>query len=146
MRKGVSQIISSVLLLAIAVSIGGIYSQWAPDFSEMISQDAADRSNDRIKCSNAGINIENAKYDISGQLAELELSNTGTIRFNADIQVAAMNSSQISGSTTVSELDVEETELVTLRSEKVPEKIIASVTGEACPGLSIETSQIAVTE
>jgi|AntRauMinimDraft_3_1070383.scaffolds.fasta_scaffold00013_47 flagellin-like protein len=125
MRKGISEIISSVLLLAIAVSIAGVYSQWAPEFSKETTQEIADQSQNQIKCSNAAFEMSEVQYDITGQISTLKLSNKGTINFYKDIGVTAINSSEIIGRTTIQDLEVEETQLIELQTEKIPETIIA---------------------
>ncbi len=144
MRKGISQIISAVLLVAISVSIAGIYSEWAPSFAGEISREAADQSSNELKCDSAGFNIKNPRYDISGEILKVELQNTGTIRLNNDIQLATLNSSQVISQITVSDLEVGETELITLTSEKIPERLVGS--SKTCPDLRVEARQIDVTE
>lgn len=142
MRKGISEIVSSALILAIAVSVAGVYAQWAPDFSENTTENIAGQSENQIKCSNAAFNIEGAKYDITGELAEFNLSNKGTINFFDDITVAAINSSRITKQKTIGELEVEETQRVDLDSNKTPDKIIAS--SKDCPELKVVEDQITV--
>lgn len=133
MSKGLSQIVSSVLLLAIAISIAGVYSQWAPDYSRNTSQKVADQAENQMKCSNAAFDISEAEYDITGQRATLKLSNKGTINFNNDIEITVVNSSQITGQKTIGNLEVEETQLIDIESEKIPEALIAS--SQECPEL-----------
>ena len=133
MSKGISEIISSVLLLAIAVSIAGVYSQWAPEYSQETSQQVSDQAENQLKCSNAAFDISEAEYDITGQRATLKISNKGTINFNNDIKVTAVNSSQIVGEKTIGQLQVEETQYTDIMVDKVPEAIIAS--SQECPEL-----------
>lgn len=144
MTKGISEIISSILLLAIAVSIAGVYSQWAPEYSKNASQQVSDQAENKLKCSNAAFDISEVKYDITGQRATLNISNKGTINFNNDITITVINSSQITGEKTIGQLEVEETQYTAVGSDKIPEAVIAS--SQECPELreteeSIDVSQ-----
>jgi len=69
--------------------------------------------------------MSEVQYDITGQISTLKLSNKGTINFYKDIGVTAINSSEIIGRTTIQDLEVEETQLIELQTEKIPETIIA---------------------
>lgn len=142
MRKGISEIISSVLLLAIAVSIAGVYSQWAPQYSEDTAEEIGDQANNQVKCNNAVFDIYDVKYDLTSQRATFRLSNKGTINFNEDITITAVNASQIIGQKTINSLEVEETQLTELPTDKIPEILIAS--SQECPDLEITEEQIDV--
>lgn len=142
MRKGISEIISSVLLLAIAVSLAGFYSQWAPDFAKNTTETAGVQAENQIKCSNAAFDISEVNYDITGQITKFKLSNKGTISFNNDITVTAANSSQIIQQKTIGSLEVEETRLVELQSDKAPDILVAS--SQECPELRISEENIDV--
>ena len=144
MRKGISEIVSSVLILAIAVSVAAVYAQWAPDFSENTTQQVADQANNQLKCSNAAFNIRTVEYDRTAQLATFNISNTGTINFNNDITVTAVNSSQITGQKTIASLEVEETQLVELQTDKIPGTLIAS--SQECPELRSTEDNIDVSK
>lgn len=133
MRKGISEIISSVLLLAIAVSVAGVYSQWAPDFSRNTSQEIANNADNQVKCGNAAFGISNVKYDIVGQTLNLEVSNKGTIAFYNDITVTAVNSSEIVGQKTITTLEVGDTRSIELETDREPEIVVAS--SQECPDL-----------
>lgn len=133
MRKGVSQIISSVLLLALTVSIAGIYSQWAPEFSSSTGKEVANQADNNLKCNNAAFGISEAEYDITGQLLKLQISNRGTINFNNDITVSSVKSSRIIKQKTIGSLGVDESRLVEIKSEEAPELIV--ITSQECPDL-----------
>lgn len=142
MRKGISEIISSVLLLAIAVSVAGVYSQWAPDFAESASETAGTQAENQIKCSNAAFDISEISYDRTGQITEFNISNKGTINFENDITITSVNSSQIVGQKTIKQLEVEETQQVELQSDKIPELLVAS--SQECPELRVSEENINV--
>jgi flagellin-like protein len=135
MRKGISEIISSVLLLAIAVSIAGIYSQWAPDFSRNTSQEIANDAENQLKCSNAAFSVSEVEYDSLEQILTFELSNKGTITFNNDILITAVNSSEIAGQKTIGTLQVGETQSVELETNRKPDTLITS--SQECPDLRV---------
>lgn len=143
MRKGISEIISSVLLLAIAVSVAGVYSQWAPDLSRNTSQEITNQAENQLKCSNAAFGISKVKYDTVGQSLIFEISNEGTISFNDDLTATAVNSSEIVGQKKIGSLMVDGTQSVELETDRGPETLI--VTSQECPDLraieeSIETT------
>lgn len=142
MRKGISEIISSVLLLAIAVSIAGVYSQWAPQFATNTTQEVANNADNQMKCSNAAFDISNPLYDMTGQVIRFEISNKGTINFNNDITVTAVNDSQITVQKTIGSLEVEESQTTSIETQIIPETIVAS--SQECPGLRIVEENIKI--
>lgn len=144
MSKGISEIISSVILLAVAISIAAVYAQWAPDFSRNTTQQVADQTQNELKCSNAAFDISEASYDITGQLIRFKISNKGTINFNDDITVTAINSSQISAQKTIGQLEVEETQQIEIDSNTTPELLIAS--SKDCPELRMNEESIDVSK
>jgi len=144
MRKGISQILSSVLLLAITVSVAGIYSQWAPSFSTNTSQQVADQAENKLKCENAAFGVSEVEYDITGNLLKLRISNGGTINFNDDITVTGINSSKIIAERTIGSLGVDEDRLVELRSEKVTDIVV--VTSQECPELRVIEENVQVSK
>lgn len=140
MRKGISEIISSVLLLAIAVSVAGVYSQWAPEFSRNTSEEIANNADNRLKCSNAAFGVSDVKYDIVGQTLSFELSNQGTIAFSNDLIVTAVNSSEIIGQKTITSLEVDGTQSVELETDRGPEVLVIS--SQECPDLRFTEENI----
>lgn len=140
MRKGISEIVSSVLLLAIAVSIAGVYSQWAPDLSRNTSEQITDQADNQLKCSNAAFGTTEVKYDKVSQTLTFELSNKGTINFNNDLTVTAVNSSEIVGQKKISSLMVDNTKSVEIETDRFPEILI--VNSQECPDLRISEDSI----
>lgn len=143
MRKGISQILSSVLLLAVTVSIAGVYSQWAPSFSSDTSQQVADQADSNLKCGNAAFGVSDVNYDITGNILTLEISNGGTINFNDDITVTGFNSSEIIAERQIGSLGVDENRFVEVRSDRVVEVVV--VTSSACPELEVVEEDVEVT-
>lgn len=140
MRKGISEIISSVLLLAIAVSVAGVYSQWAPDLSRNTSEHITDQSDNQLKCGNAAFGTSEVKYDTVSQTLTFELSNKGTINFNNDLTVTAVNSSEIVGQKLISSLMVDKTKSVELETDRGPGLFI--VNSQECPNLRVSEDSI----
>jgi len=128
--------------LAVAVSIAGVYSTWAPELSKQLGGEATDQAENTITCRNAGMDIRGAEYDITGEVAKVNISNTGTISLYNDVSVVVLNSSEVAGEETISELEVSETQLVEIRSEKIPEILVAS--SNQCPDLRTSTESIDV--
>lgn len=140
--KGISPIVSSVLVLAVAISVMGIYANWAPDFAGDLAGEFSNQSDQRIKCSNAGIAVRNAVYDKTGRQVEFEVENTGTIRFNTEVFTAAVNNSQVIGRNTFTGLDVEETQTLLIETDRIPGQLIASTND--CPEVRVEQDFIQV--
>lgn len=143
MKKGISELISAALLLAITISVAGVYLQWAPEISERIAKDSANKTNNQIKCQNAAIDIKNVEYDRTASNTTFDLENKGTISFYEDLTVAALNSSGVTGRKDIKELQVEETETVELNTGKIPDEIIGS--SQDCPELNIQEDSVNVT-
>ena len=142
MKKGISELVSAALILAITIGIAGIYSQWAPDFSEDTAKNVATQAENRIKCSNAAYDISSVDYDLTAQTTTLNVSNTGTISFNNDITITAVNSSRIISQKTLGNLEVEEKQIVELRSDEAPDTILA--VSQECPELRSREDKINV--
>lgn len=139
MKKGISEIISSVLLLAIAVSVAGVYSQWAPDFSRNTSEEIANQADNQLKCSNAAFSVSSVEYDTVTQTLSLETSNKGTINFENDLSVTAFNSSEAVGQKKITSLRTGSSESVEIEVDRSPEVVVVS--SQSCPDLrTIEES------
>jgi len=139
-RKGISEIVSSVLLLTIAVSVAGVYSQWAPELSRNTGDRIEDQTANQLKCNNAAFGTTGAKYDTTTQTLRFELSNKGTINFNNDLTVTAVNSSEIVGQKKISSLMVDNTRSIELETDRVPEILI--VNSQECPDLQVSEDSI----
>lgn len=133
MRKGISNIVSIALLLAVGISLTGLYSDWAPNFAENNTQKIADNSNQEIKCRNAALSIRSPVYDRSSNLTVFEVENSGTIRLSEGIQIAAINNSNIQNRTSISRLEVGEGIDKEIYSKNAPETLL--VASEECPSI-----------
>lgn len=144
MRKGISPVISAVLVLAVGLTVVGIYSGWAPKFAEDTTQEFVDDSEQDLKCSNAALAIRDASYDKTAQEAQFDLENTGTIRFTEEIFATAINDSKPVGRTTVNGIEVDETRTIVIDTTKIPDEITAS--SSDCPDIVEEETYVNVTE
>lgn len=139
--KGITQVVTAALILAVAVAVAGVYANWAPTFSEKAAENVRDQSNQEIKCSNAGFSIKKAVYDLSGNFTEVEVKNTETINFYNDFEAVAINSSRsniILGKDTLDQLEVNQVRTFRINSDKVPEEVYIS--SKDCPQLKAQKS------
>ncbi len=143
-RKALSPIVSSVLVLAVAISLVSIYAQWAPNYAERFTGEIADNREQDIRCSNAGFSIRSASYDKSGEVIRFELENTGTIRFNQELYASAINGSNIITRTEIESLDVEEKLNSSLDTEQIPETL--QVSSSECPDVVDRQDSIKISQ
>jgi len=140
--KGISSVVTTVLVLAIAVSLAGIYSEWAPRITENITKTATEGNENNIRCGNAALSIDDPVYDKTGEITLFDLRNAGTIRFSDQIRVAAINSSRIINRTNVTGIGVDETVSERIDTSRYPDRIIAY--SDECPELQEEETVISV--
>jgi flagellin-like protein len=84
--KGVSPLISSVLLIAFAIVVAGLYSGWITSFTKTTTEEVQEQSEKKVTCSYGGIALDNVKYNntsgnISGTVENTDLINLGNIDF-----------------------------------------------------------------
>ena len=141
--KGISEIVSAVVILGIGISLVSIYSQWAPTFAEDTVDDFSNQSNQRVKCSNAAFSIKDAEYDKSSNSTIFYLENDGTIRFARGITIGVFNSTTVEvGRATIQNLDVEQDKRISISTPKIPSSIIA--TSRDCPDIEATEERINV--
>lgn len=140
--KGLSQVIASTLILAVGISIAGIYANWAPNFAEDVAADAAERENQELRCSNADLRLENVKYDLTGGFTEIKLVNTGTINLRDDLTAATFNQSRTIGSTEINQIEVDTTRTIRVDSTEIPDQ--AAIISNDCEQLETSTSNIEI--
>lgn len=143
--KGVSQVLTSAIILAVGVAVAGVYSTWAPDFAGDITGQTADQTNSNIKCSNAGLSIETVRYDLSGNFTEVGLRNSGTIDLNQGVEVVLYNQSRIIARSTIESIEADNTFTERIDGDEIPERMAAS--SQDCPSeLVVSTERIEVIE
>lgn len=138
--KGISEIVSVALLLAVGVAVAGIYAEWAPGFAANITQTAADQSSADMRCDNAAITLRNLEYSESGNLVFYEAHNIGTIRFTGELNILAIESSRIVANSSFTGLNVEETRSGNLQVDEKPDQMIIS--SVECPDVDDRSENI----
>ena len=75
--KGVSPLISTILLIAFTISVAGIISVWLTTFARTSSEIVSSESTNQLICSYGGIALSDVRY--SGGWLSGEIENTRTI-------------------------------------------------------------------
>lgn len=94
--KGISPFISVVLLIAITISIGAIFSRWFTSFISKSSSEIEEQSKTKIVCSNGGIALSRIIYNqtsgnIYGYVRNTDIISLGDI----DIEIFLKNATRI---------------------------------------------------
>jgi len=87
-KKGISPILASVLLLAVTISVAGVFSGWAPNLAESITSQTENQTQQRISCNEASAEFISASYDSANSEVNTALRNTGNTDFDELILVA----------------------------------------------------------
>ncbi len=61
-RKGISPIISAVLLLAVSLSVAALFSQWGPQTAKDLFDTTSNQTTETSVCTSADMNILSAVY------------------------------------------------------------------------------------
>ncbi|WEL19961.1 hypothetical protein [Candidatus Nanohalococcus occultus] len=85
--KGISSIVSSVMVLAVAITMVGIFSGWAPNVLNDVLDSTEGQTTNQTTCNQASLDIISASYYSGGQTAVV-VENTsnvdiGTVRVSA---------------------------------------------------------------
>ncbi|MEM0360553.1 MAG: hypothetical protein QXK06_04430 [Candidatus Diapherotrites archaeon] len=84
MNKGVSPLIATMLLVLVAMGIGGLFFSWMYTYynNELSNQQRI--SDEQIKCSNAGFQIVSCSFDAGDtNIATILLENTDFVDLNS---------------------------------------------------------------
>jgi flagellin-like protein len=76
-RKGISPLIAAVMLLAFAMAIGGLFSEWSGELVESSTKDASDTQNEVLDCSARSIEIDRIEYGESNNWVNATLRADG---------------------------------------------------------------------
>lgn len=102
-RKGISPILASVLLLAVTISVVGIFSGWAPQVAQDIMDTTEENTNQSVSCANdAAVKIESGSYDGTADEVNLAVRNTGENNLNNLILAAFDSDGTILNQATIS--------------------------------------------
>ena len=91
-RKGISPIIASVLLLAVSISVVGIFSGWAPQLAQQVVGETENSTLSTLNCNDAGLEIRSAFYNDSANDTTVTMRNSGSENLpNVDIALYDAN-------------------------------------------------------
>lgn len=76
-RKGVSPIISVVLLIAIVLSVAVVFTDFLPNLMSEVTSDTSDDAQRVSSSIDYGLDIRSAKVDRASDTVEVDLKNTG---------------------------------------------------------------------
>lgn len=82
-RKGVSPIIAAVLLVAVSLSVVGIFSGWAPQLIQTLTDETTNTTQNRIECDRGSIEIMSAAE--SGDDTVVTVRNRGRTDLNVSV-------------------------------------------------------------
>lgn len=97
MRKGISPIIASVLLLAVALAVVGIFSGWAPNLAQTVTESTENDTEHQLDCNKGSIEIVSATfYSSQTELAvrnsgRIDLNNLTSVAFNSEDSILGQN-------------------------------------------------------
>ena len=88
MRKGISPLIASVLLIALVIGVAGIYSGWFSDFIKTITSMIEKHEDVRITCTYGDVSLRNLVYNTTSSNLTGEVENTDIIPLgNIDLEI-----------------------------------------------------------
>lgn len=138
--KGISSVITVVMLTGIGVALTTMYAPWSQELSKNITANVAENAETATKCRNAALSIQNPYYDENTQTVYYTIKNTGTIRFS-ELEVLALNVSRLNSSFEYG-LTPGDSTSGSYETQRSPTKILAS--SSDCPGLRARTSDIEI--
>jgi flagellin-like protein len=95
MKKGISPIIASVLLIALVIATAGIYSGWFTNFIKTITSMIKETEEKRITCTYGGISLSHLEFNTSYHNLTGEIDNTDIIVLgNIDLEIFYDNSTK----------------------------------------------------
>lgn len=95
-RKGISPILASVLLLAVTISVAGVFSGWAPNIAKTVTGETENQTTHRLDCNEASANLVSAAYNISGnENVDITFRNNGRADFENLILAAFDSNDQL---------------------------------------------------
>jgi flagellin-like protein len=95
MKKGISPLIATVLLIAFTVAVAGIISVWLTGFAKITTSTVGSQANIEIICNNGQISFSNLIYCSTSGYLSGDISNSGTIALgNITMQIIYTNGTQ----------------------------------------------------
>lgn len=139
--KGISSVITAVLLTSVSVALASMYAGWAPDLSGNLTANIVEGAEKTTKCRNAALSIQNPYHDNNSETTFFTLKNTGSIRFSKEIQVIGLKSTKLN-STEVYGLDPGQSKKGSFETSSAPERILAQTV--ECPGIRSRSTDIEI--
>jgi len=94
--KGISPFISVILIIAVAITVAGIFSGWFVNFVKKTSSSVEEQGSQKITCSNAGIALENVRYNVTSGNITGYVRNTDIVALgDIDIEIFLLNATRI---------------------------------------------------
>lgn len=78
--KAITPLIATVFLVAVTLTIATIIISWTSMFAEKETKIIKDREDTKIKCSGAGLSIENVRYNCTTGKISLDAYNSGQVK------------------------------------------------------------------
>lgn len=123
--KGISNIISTVLLIAVTLSIVGLLSSWAPGLFQDTADATSDQTNQQVNCNEADLNVLSAQHQDSGDYTTVVVRNTGTMELNTVIMEAWRNNMPLNSTNTSISSGNFETKNITTTEEPTSIRVIS---------------------
>ncbi len=79
MRKGLSPLIATVLLVAFTMAVAIVLSNWVLDYSKAQTQVLNTRGSQQVGCSGAWLDAEGAVYNTTAKRFSTEIMNKGDV-------------------------------------------------------------------
>lgn len=80
--KGISDFISTVLIIAITITVGILLFNWIEPLSRQQADKVADDSTNKLKCQSASLRITNGILNYTSKNISVTAENTGTINLD----------------------------------------------------------------
>src|SRR3989338_9510193 len=79
MKKGISPLIATVMLIAITVIIATIQSGWLTSFTKTQQDTIENRSTEIVDCTSADITVDDVYLDFTTNVSRVHIRNTGQV-------------------------------------------------------------------
>lgn len=73
--KGISALISSVLLLTVTVSVVSIFAGWAPNLVQLVTDETGNQTRNQVDCNNADVEVISSRFYTSGNTTVVVRNN-----------------------------------------------------------------------
>jgi|AntDeeMinimDraft_5_1070356.scaffolds.fasta_scaffold00046_53 flagellin-like protein len=101
-KKGISPILASVLLLAVTISVAGVFSGWAPNLAQTVTDQTSNQTEHRLECNDASAEFISASYESTDSEINIALRNNGRADFEELILVAFDSNDGLMAQTNIS--------------------------------------------